>query len=1152
MNIFDYFSKNKKIMDIVNLDNAKLSKSSSGFNKMLIALDFYKNNRTIFVILPTQYEALEYYESLINYVNSDDVLLFPADMMLSTSMLSSSSDFLFMRIETIYNLLLNDKKIVITNFHGVIKYEFNKNKWINSYINLKQKDIINIKELEYRLVNIGYKKVFNVSKTGDYSRKGSIIDIYPLGYDNPIRIDFFDDEIDIIKEFDPNTQRSIDKIDNIIITPVSEFLITDDELKNGIDNINKFLSNYKLSELEKDLYKRDIENLNLRNDLDLLSRYMPFFNDDLMTILDFKENKKVYLIDPVNISAGYKKLEDDVLDLSIRLLSESIKHIDMYEPLDSLLNKSNIIIEGLVDILDKDLDINSKDVISFKANKKLIGSELSDYLVSYKIIVSVINKDRLKNLKELLKELNIPYADIKDYERITNKQINIISESIPDFKFDDIYLISESKLFNVEYKRVKPKFKSLFKNATKISRYDDLELGDYVVHYDYGIGIYEGIKTIELGGIKRDVISIKYGNNSNLSIPLEQINSLMKYASHDAINVTINNIGDSSWQRSKAKVRNRLHDISEKLISLYARRNKSEGFEYPSDTKEQIDFENDFPYELTDGQKKAIEEAKLDMESKKPMDRLICGDVGYGKTEVALRLAFKAIMSGKQVAVLAPTTILCRQHYHTFKERMEKYGAKVCQLSRFVSKKEQTEAIEGLKSGIVDCVIGTHRLLSSDISFKDLGLLIVDEEQRFGVTHKEKIKELKVNIDCITLSATPIPRTLQMSIMGLKDLSVIETPPKNRYPIQTYVIERNDKIIASAIEREVSRGGQVFYLYNYVEDIDVIKNHLQNLCPFAKIGVAHGKMNKDKLEEIICDFIDGKYDILLCTTIVEIGIDMPNTNTLIIHDSDRLGLSQMYQIRGRVGRSNKIAYAYMMYEPRKILTKEAEKRLETIKEFNELGSGYKIAMRDLSIRGSGDILGDSQSGFIETVGLDTYLKILDEEIHVLNKNSLEEKEKENKNTLQTILVNRTISTDYISNDDTRIEIHKKIDKLESINEMNDLLQELEDRFGKPDLELVIYMKEKIMKSIARKLNINKITKLNNNDFRLEFDEENTKLQDGIFIFNNMKKYPHIKPYASNFRLVFDIKCNGYNLNLLFDETINFLNMLYDHNLNRNK
>ncbi|MCR5232185.1 MAG: transcription-repair coupling factor, partial [Acholeplasmatales bacterium] len=634
-------------------------------------------------------------------------------------------------------------------------------------------------------------------------------------------------------------------------------------------------------------------------------------------------------------------------------------------------------------------------------------------------------------------------------------------------------------------------------------------------HYDYGIGRYEGIKTLTQKGISRDYINIIYAKQSALLLPLEKISDLMKYASKDAEGIVLHELGSTAWARQKARVRKKVHDISDTLIKLYAARQAAEGFQFPEDNMLQLELENDFEYELTEDQKKAILDVKRDMESKRPMDRLICGDVGYGKTEVALRAAFKAILGGKQVAVLAPTTILARQHYLTFKKRMDKYGARVELLSRFVSRKDQQRIIEDLKKGSVDLVVGTHRILSEEVKFNDLGLLIVDEEQRFGVTHKEKIKALKVNVDCITLTATPIPRTLQMSVMGIKDLSMIETPPKNRYPIQTYVLERNERIIQDAITREIARGGQVFYLYNRVDSIFDVAKKLNELVPYARIGIGHGRLTKDELEDVISRFINKEYDVLLCTTIIETGIDIPDTNTLIIHDADRLGLAQMYQIRGRVGRSSKIAYAYLMYEPKKLLTPEAEKRLETIKEFNELGSGYKIAMRDLSIRGSGDLLGDEQSGFVESVGIDVYLKILQEEIDAkrhegdISFNKQEESKKEDI-SLVTPLVSRTIQKDYINSDDIRIEIHKKIDKINSIAGLHQLEAELVDRFGEIDEELYLYMYEKLMKSYCKQVGVYKLDTSKVNEIKYIIDKDSSKTKDGNLMFQEAYKLKLIK------------------------------------------
>ncbi len=1073
MNFYDYFLNKLNVNKLLVDEKISIGKSSDGFNQMLIALDFYKNNKSIFVVLPNIYMAQVYYDSLISFVNEDDVLFFPADELISVEMVSATGDFLFERIQTLYTLLKENKKIVVMNMHAAIKYELPKEIWQNSVFSIKENDSIEIEELLKKLIKLGYESTFTTVRTGQFSKRGSIVDIFPLGYEKPIRLDFFGDDIESIKTFNPDTQRSIEKVNNIDIMPVSEFLFSNDEFKMAELRIKGYLADYNLSEIETDNYKSDLFKLSEHTNLNQLTKYLGFFNDDLKTIFDYKDNKKIYLIDPVKSKEIFNRLELDLNDYCARIGGYSLIKMKLYYDFNEIYKSSNVLIEGLRSLPSLDYEVNSKDIIPYGGNGKKVFEELIKLKNSTDLIVCLNNEDRFKSLKKLFDEDDIYLNRINDLADIKKKMVNIIFTNFPSFSLvnENIVIINEHNIFDSNYAPKKVRYKSIYKNAVKISKYDELVIGDYVVHYNYGVGKYTGIKTLKNGGIERDYLYIMYANKTGLFIPLEQISNIMKFAPHDAENIKLNEIGTTEWARTKAKVRKRVHDISDKLIQIYASRAKAMGFACPKDTDEQKEFENEFEYELTPDQKSSIMQVKRDMESSIPMDRLVCGDVGYGKTEVALRAAFKMVLSGgKQVLMLAPTTILARQHYLTFKNRMEKYGVTVELLSRFVSRKRQEEVIEGLARGNVDIVVATHRGLSDEIKYKDLGLLIIDEEQRFGVVHKEKIKELKVNIDCMTLSATPIPRTLQMSVMGIKDLSMIETPPKNRYPIQTYVLERNDRIIADAIERELARGGQVFYLYNYTESIMDVKLKLESLVPEARICVGHGKLSKDELERVITKFIDKEYNVLLCTTIIETGIDMPETNTLIIHDADRLGLSQMYQIRGRVGRSDKIAYAYLMYEPRKVLTKEAEKRLETIKEYNELGSGYKIAMRDLSIRGAGDILGEEQSGFIESVGIDVYMKILDEEI-----NKKEEKEKKEIDPSITVpMVSRTIKTTYVDNDDARIYIHKRIDKLNSIEALKDLEAELIDRFGQIDDELYSYMYEKLMKYYVEELDIYKI------------------------------------------------------------------------------
>ena len=1106
MNIVPFLSNQTIIDELIKKPKVRIGGTCDDFNIMMLACDFFLGDSSIFVVLPNLYTAQKYYDQLLGFINDEHVLFFPADELVSAEMIAATGDFLFERIQTIYSLLQNEKKIVVTNLHGLIKLEFPRQVWECSTFTLRKGTCIEIKDLLDRLVRIGYEPVYTITKTGEFSRRGSIVDVFPLGYDKPIRLDFFGDEVETIKYFNMETQRSIEQIMSVNILPVTEFIYDDIEFKEAKRKIYNFLDQFKLSPIEEEMINKDMFSLENHQNLLGLSRYFEFFNSDVCTILDFVDNKKVYMIDPIKSKEGYDHLLLDLNEYCGRMGGYVISNMKLFENFERSIDKGNVYIEGLRTLGNLDYKLNIKEGTSYKGNQKEIINDFKRYRDNKYIILSYTNEDRLKKLLDICLDEGLFLVKVKDSKDIKLGQINCIYGDYPTFNIvkDDVMFINDNSLYQVEYQPRKTKYKSIYKNAIKISKYDELEVGDYVVHYDHGIGKYLGMKTMEHSGIKRDFLFVMYGKGSNLYIPLEQLSSIMKYASKDVEGVSLHEIGGTAWARTKAKVRSKVKDISEQLIKLYAARQNASGFEFGPDTEEQAMFESEFEYELTLDQKRAIDSVKIDMEDSRPMDRLICGDVGYGKTEVAMRAAFKAVYGGKQVAMLAPTKILSTQHYKNFKKRMEYYGITVELLNGFVSAKKQEEVIEGLEKGVVDIVIGTHRILNNEVKFKDLGLLIVDEEQKFGVTHKEKIKSLKVNVDCITLSATPIPRTLQMSMLGLKDLSMIETPPKNRYPVQTYVLERNDRIIVDAIEREMARGGQVFYLYNFVETIEDVASHIQSLVPHARICVGHGKLSKDQLDKKIQDFIDFKYDVLICTTIIETGIDMPNTNTLIIHDSDRLGLSQLYQIRGRVGRSNKIAYAYLMYEPRKMLTPEAEKRLETIKEFNELGSGYKIAMRDLSIRGSGDLLGSEQSGFVESVGLDMYLKILNEEI-----NHIVEVKEQLDRSITTPLVNRTIDKNYIDNDDVRIAMHRKIDKLDSLEALKELEAEMIDRFGDINEELYLYMYEKLMKNLCKIIGVEK---MNTNNYYMEFiySTEASAKANGEIMFNECASFSDIK------------------------------------------
>lgn len=1037
--------------------------------------DFLRSKRSVLCVLPTLYEAERAYSMASQMLDENKVLFFPADELLAAQMIDVEGDFKYERINTLISLLDKSDYLVVTNLTGSLKLNQSHELWRDLIFSINKTSIIDEKKLYSSLNRMGYHFSYTVTKTGEYSHRGSIIDIFPLNYSQPIRIDLFGDEIDTMKYFDVESQRSGEALDEFKIAPVSELLYNDEDLELALKKLNQFVYDKKPSEYELEKINKDIENLTTHSHVDNLTRYAKFFSL-VESIIDFMNNPLIYLIDYKKCEDSYQRMIKDIKDYCDNLDGRFLFDLDYFKKFDELVAASSVLAEGVVNVFSTGIDYEISIPDDLKANEEAIIKYLNQNYKKYTIIITIQNQIRFEHLEQTLLDNHFSYEMIRNDKKIEEGKINILlNDYLPSFKSNSLMLIvlNEATLFNIKYEPRKTKYKSVYKNTSKISHYDELEIGDYVVHFDYGIGIYRGLQMLETSGIKRDYIKVEYDNGDNLYVPLEQISSLEKYNAGDAKNIKLSTLGTKKWSQAKEKVRRKLQDISQGLIKLYANRSASVGYAFAPDSPDQVLFEADFGYELTPDQKKAIIEIKREMESNRVMDRLVCGDVGYGKTEIALRAAFKAVCSGKQVAVLAPTTILSRQHYFTFKNRMERFGVRVDLLNRLQKPSQIKSTKEGLLSGEVDVVIGTHKLLGKDIKYKDLGLLIIDEEQRFGVTQKEKIKEIKLNVDAITLSATPIPRTLQMSMMGIKTLSMLETPPKNRYPVQTYVLERNELIIKDAIEREMTRHGQIFYMYNFKDTIYDVAHHLQALVPDCRICVGHGGMDKEELEGIITDFIDKKYDMLVCTTIIETGIDIPDANTLIVHDANRLGLSQLYQLRGRVGRSDKIAYSYLMYEPNYILSDQALKRLDTIKEFNELGSGFKIAMRDLSIRGAGDILGDEQSGFIETVGLETYLHILDEELHKV-KNPYELPAKPKDPSLTKAYANRFISSDYINNEDVKIEIHKRIAKIKRLSDLYDLQSELLDRFGKYDKELDVYMHEMLLNKLCDTLEIKKI------------------------------------------------------------------------------
>ena len=1134
MNSYKYYYDNKIINKLLKSEYINIGNTDFNLNLFLILTDYINNSNTIFVTCPNLSISQKYYDAFINYLNEDDVLFFPTDELLTSEMLASSGDFLYERIYTMLSLLENRKRIVITNTNGIIKKIIPRDILFKYVFKLEKNQTVDKDKLLETLIESGYKRVHSVTKTGEFSKRGDIIDIFTLGNEKPYRLDFFDDEIETIKEFDVETQRS-DKseLKEITISPVIEFIYNKDNLNKGIKEIKLFLENNEISDVYQEIINRDIDNLLLREETESLTRYIQAFYDQEITISDYVINKKIYFIDEGRIEETFNNIMLDYNEYTKHFTSSGEENYLSFVKLENI--KPNVCIEGTKSIGKLDYKFDFEEISPYRNNINLILKDLRKYKNERKVLVSIKNQEHKDYLKRELFEEKIYYSE-KTIEQSKENNIYFTNVKLPTVKLNDldILIINEDTLFSIEEVRKNPKYKSIYKNAVKVSKYEDLNVGDYIVHYDYGVGRYLGIKTLTDNNIKRDYIYCEYANDKKLYVPIEKINSIMKYAAKEIPGIKLNEIGTSQWARTKEKVRKKIRDISDRLIKLYAKREKTLGFKYPEDDVLQVEFEADFPYELTPDQQKAIDLVKADMEKPYPMDRLICGDVGYGKTEIALRAAFKAVLAGKQVSLLCPTTILSEQHFTTFNERMDKYGIKVELVNRFVSTKKQNEIIEKIKTGEIDVLIGTHRLLNDVFKFKDLGLLIIDEEQRFGVVHKEKIKELKVNVDCMTLSATPIPRTLQMSMLGIKDLSLIETPPKNRYPIQTYVIPRSDSIIRDAIEKEISRNGQVFYLYNRVDDIDLMADKIKKLVPEANVCFAHGRMKSQDLENRILDFINKKYDVLVCTTIIETGIDIPSANTLLIHDATSLGLSQMYQIRGRVGRSNKIAYSYLMYDNKKHLTEESRERLEAIKQFNALGSGFKIAMRDLSIRGSGDLLGAEQSGFIESVGLEMYMQILNEEI---NTAKFKEVEVEDSSLVRPQLSN-TVEQNYIESDADRILFHKRISKIKTLDEFNSLYSELEDRYGKIEHNTYEYMIEKLFKNMIKSFGFYKIDE-DNFRFRLIMNQRESECLDGRIWFSMLKGHDGFILKYETPHIVLEIKKMKKKLDL-FKEIINYL------------
>ncbi len=1035
-----------------------------GLNKEMSSLyiydSFIKYNKGILVVASELYEANLLFEYLSKY--TDKVLFFPMDDFLTSEAISVSPEFKAERIDTLNKLINDDKFIVVTNLMGYLRYLPLPSLWKDSNVNISVNCDYDRDSLLNKLYNMGYIRNVLVNETGNIGVRGYVIDIFPIMEENPVRIEFWGDTVTSIKYFDVDTQRSISEIDNICIYPFTEFLLND----YSIDFVNsqKYLANYGNV---ASIYNYINDGICFFSDYNLILNSYSTLVD---TIMDYDANYSA------DIKTNYMNSFTDIV----------IKHSVYIMNFDNVVNKSV-----------KSLKFSINNIENYDNNYEKLKSDLLNYVKNNKtVIICVLDKNMASRISNYLEIDDIIYTDECN---IIDGKINLIIKSIPrGFIYGNYIVISYLDIFSLG-NSVK-KYKSKFKTGTRTSNILDINKGDFVVHEMFGIGIYDGLVTIPKNGMKKDYLKIIYADDDILYIPVENIDRISKFSGKDGVGVKLNSLSNDNWQKKKGKVKAKLESIADDLLKVSADRELKVGFAFKKDDENQKMFDSGFVYTETPDQIKAINDIKREMESSKPMDMLLCGDVGYGKTEVAFRAMFKVVDSGKQVAYLCPTTILSNQQYTSCIERFKDFPVRIELLNRFVDKSRQKKIIDDLEKGLVDIVFGTHRLLSNDVKYRDLGLLVVDEEQRFGVTHKEKIKQYKSTVDVLTLSATPIPRTLQMSMSGVRSLSLIETAPQERYPIQTYVLEENNLVIKDAIYKELSRNGQTFILYNNVNNIETKVNEFRSLVPEAKIDYAHGQMNKVTLENKMNNFINNVFNVLVCTTIIETGIDIPNVNTLIILDADRFGLSQLYQIRGRIGRSNKIGYAYLMYGKNKSLTDTAIKRLDVIRKFTELGSGFKIAMRDLSIRGAGDILGREQSGFIDSIGIELYLKMLNEAVRKSKGEKIIEEDTK-KNDKPLIEVSTHISDSYISDVELKILIHKKINEVKDETTLNDIRDELSDRFGKISEEMEIYMYEEWFEKIAKSLGINKVVTMKNN-IDIELPCELSSKIDGERLFND--------------------------------------------------
>ena len=1083
MNLFEKLKLNAHTPSLSKKKGHFVVEDSIGIS-LLTAFNYFENSGNYLLITSNLYKAQRIYSLISSFVPKEDVLLFPADELIRAETLAQTKEMVAHRLYVLNEILNGRGKIVVANLASATRFLPNPITFKESTIDLKVGEHYDIHYLKKQLVKAGYYSVNKIDQSLQFASRGDILDIFSVNYDNPIRIEFFDDEIESIRFFEISTQISVKKLQKVTILPASDIILSDEEVKKLPDKIFNVLQkdqeHLDLGTFEKlrDITTQDVE-LFLEGQIsERLYKYYGLICDNHYSIFDYCKKFNYVFVDDVLIKQSQNMLNEESFNYLNELHTNGkiISHLEMFQDVTRLVNINQCITTSSLINSVRDEIFNIRPV-PYQASKasdamNIIHTYLNE---NYSICLCLANQEHLSLLQKQLNNLTIPFEikhpfELPDKAKISLCLLNLEAGfELPD---DDIVFLTSKELFN-EKVRVS-RFDSRFKEGTILKSYEDLQPGDYVVHEYQGIGQFIELQTLEVDGVHRDYIKIAYHGGELFYVPLSQFQLVRKYIGKEGAKPRLSRLHSKDWENTKKKIKERVNDLANRLMNLYIERSAVKGFAFSKDDEFQKQFEDSFEHELTPDQEQALISIKEDMEAPHPMDRLLCGDVGFGKTELAFRAAFKAILSGKQVAILCPTTLLARQHYELALERFTPFDVKIACFSRLITDKQQQIFLKDVETGKCHLVIGTHRLLSKDINFKDLGLLIIDEEQRFGVEQKERIKELKTNIDVLTLSATPIPRTLQISLLGVRSMSIINTAPKDRMPIQTYVTPFDLDVIKELIERELGRNGQVFYLHNNISSLYLRASKLERMLPGVPIGVAHGQMPREDIEDVMMRFYNGEIKVLVCTSIVENGIDVPNANMIIVEDSDRYGLSQLYQIKGRVGRSDRIAYAYLMYNGYKQLNEKAQKRLKALQDFTELGSGYKIAQRDLMIRGAGDILGPEQAGFIDSIGLDMYIKLLNEAV----KEKMTGVEEPQVEANPTLSLDAYIPKDY-ANDSDKIGLYQEILLAPALEDLAKLKEKMKDIYGNLPEEVERLFSKRTIDLLIRDGNIEALTEINN-------------------------------------------------------------------------